>query len=68
MSNRKEEHIYLSAHREGDLFVVRDQDGRRLAGVVSMGFKKDIDEAVKLQLEVLDAPVTHDGSAHSGNK
>lgn len=66
MTQRKEDHIYLSAHREGDNYVVRDQHGRKLSGLSRLDVSVGMDEAVRLDLTVLDAPVTTEGAAHAG--
>lgn len=66
MTQRKEDQIYLSAHREGDNYVVRDQHGRKLSGVSRLSVSVGIDQAVELDLTVLDAPVTSEAAAHLG--
>ncbi len=66
MTQRKEDQIYLSAHREGDNYVVRDQHGRKLAGVRRLSLSVDFDDVIELDLTVLDSPVTTEAKAHTG--
>lgn len=64
--NKDPEKIYLSALREGDRYVVRDQYGRELANLRALDISVDWQDVVRLRIEVLDAPTGPDGKVHTG--
>ena len=51
------EEIYLSVHREGDLFVVRDQFGRKVRHTRGVEVRALFDEVTEVTLTFLDSSV-----------
>lgn len=47
--------IYLSAKREGDRWLVTDQDGREVAFVKSVTVRAGVDEVTEVSIDFHDA-------------
>lgn len=61
-----DEVIYLSAKRDGDAWIVVDQHGRQLRGVIGLTIRAATDEPTQLSIECFDYSTGDRPTPHTG--